>query len=135
MSMYLAFKPSQSQLTAAQIAALRRISACSIQALRQHAVDGTSVLEIPVFNGDWPAGRPTVLALLDGIEAGRLPLTVHDVRVCPDGAVEDEQLDIATARDRLDTLQSIAHEQAMHAQLERGAIASPEDYMATDDDV
>ncbi len=123
------FKPSHRDLSAQQIAAIRRISPHSIAEIRRRAVANESVLDIPVFSGEWPASKAQVVALLRSIETGQMPLAVYAVR-----GSEEEHLGVAKARQRLQFLRGIALEQDMHAQLEAGHIGSPEEYTPLPED-
>ncbi|EJE53094.1 hypothetical protein PMI14_02168 [Acidovorax sp. CF316] len=132
------FKPSHQDLSAPQIAAIRRISPHSIAEIRRRAVANESVLDIPVFSGEWPASKAQVMALLHGIEAGTLPLAVFDAAISAGAPAQDsspeQPLTVAQARQRLQVLRDIALEQDMHAQLEAGHIASPEEYTPLPED-
>lgn len=123
------FKPSHPGLSAPQIAAIRRISPHSIAEIRRRAVASESVLDIPVFSGEWPASKAQVVALLHSIETGQMPLAVYAAR-----GFEEEHLGVAKARQRLQLLRDIALEQDMHAQLEAGHIASPGEYTPLPED-
>lgn len=132
------FKPSHQDLSAPQIAAIRRISPHSIAEIRRRAVANESVLDIAVFSGEWPASKAQVMALLHGIEAGTLPLAVFDAAISAGAPAQDsspeQPLTVAQARQRLQVLRDIALEQDMHAQLEAGHIASPEEYTPLPED-
>lgn len=128
------FKPSHPDLSAPQIAAIRRISPHSIGEIRRRAVAGESVLDIPVFSGEWPASKAQVVALLQGIEAGTLPLAVYAARESAGTPDSEEHLGVEKARQRLQFLRDIALEQDMHAQLEAGHIASPGEYTPLPED-
>lgn len=123
------FKPSHPDLSAREIADLRRISQHSIGEIRRRAAAGESVLDIAVCSGDWPASKAQVVALLQGIETGRMPLAVYAAH-----GAEEEHLGVAKARQRLQLLRDIALEQDMQAQLEAGHIGSPEEYTPLPDD-
>jgi hypothetical protein len=127
MSSAFRFKSSLPTLSAPQIAALRRISPHSVAEIQRKAASDESLLDIPVFTGEWPAGKARVVALLAQIEQGALPLSVHLAQ--GDGQhAEGEALTIGQARQQLQFFRAIALEQDMQAQLEAGHIAAPEEY-------
>jgi hypothetical protein len=122
------FRANLRELTGTEIGALRTVCGLSIGELRRRAAAGLPLIEIPVFAGEWPASKPRVIALLDGIERGALPLAAFVVEETS-GGEREEAVSVAQARDRLRHYLEIALEQDMHAQLESGHIASPGDYV------
>lgn len=134
MSSSFRFKASHPGLAAKEIAALRRICTHSILEIQRKASSREPVLDIPVFSGDWPAGKLKIVALLDGIETGRIPLTVHLANVYADSQESEEQFTVERARRHLGFLREIALQQDMQAQLEEGYIASPDEYVPLPED-
>jgi hypothetical protein len=128
MSSSFRFKASHAGLSAQEVAAVRRISPHSISEIQRRASSQDSLLDIPVFSGEWPASKAKVVALLQEIEAAALPLEVYSVQVQEGSQEAEERLTVESARKRLQFLREVALEQDMQAQLEEGHISSPEEY-------
>lgn len=128
MSSSFRFKASHLDLNAKELAVLRRFSLHSISEIQRRASSQESLLDIPVFSGEWPASKAKVVALLEVIEAATLPLEVYSVQVQEGSQEVEERLSVEKARQRLQFLREIALEQEMQAQLEEGHISSPEEY-------
>ena len=57
------FKAIRAGLTTEEVAAVRRISPHSVTEIRRLTASRESLLDIPVFTGEWPASRDTVVAI------------------------------------------------------------------------
>jgi hypothetical protein len=128
MSSCFRFRPMQSRLAAADIASLRKLCDLSISEIQRRALNSESLLDVPVFQGDWPSSKAKVVAILQHIEAGALPLAIHYVEFLGTTSESEEHLSPSTALDRLQFLREISLEQDMLSQLEEGYISSPEEY-------
>jgi hypothetical protein len=129
MSSSFRFKASHADLSAKEIAAVRRVSPHSISEIQRRASSQESLLDIPVLSGEWPASKAKVVALLVGIEAAILPLEVYSVQGQEGSKEIEERLSVEKARQCLKFLRETILEQDMQAQLEEGHISSPEEYM------
>lgn len=127
------FRASRTELSVAEIGALRAVCGLSLVELRSRAAAGLPLIEIPVFSGEWPASKPRVVALLDGIERGTLPLAAFAVDETARGE-DEESVSVEQARERLREYREIALEQDRQAQLEAGHIASPDEYVPPGED-
>ena len=128
MSSSFRFKASHAGLSAPEIAALRCVSLHSVSEIQRRSSSQESIVDVPVLSGEWPASKARVVALLQGIENGSLPLAVYSVRVRAKSSETEEHLTVQEARQRLQFLREGALEQDMQAQLEEGYISSPEEY-------
>ncbi|VXB36361.1 conserved hypothetical protein [Luteimonas sp. 9C] len=123
------FKSSKDTLSAGDIGALRRICPLSFGEIQRRAADGLVMLDVPVFSGEWPASKTTVVGLLAGIEDGSLPLRVLWVEACEIPDADETPVTVSEAREHLQRFRDIALEQDRQQQLALGQIASPNDYV------
>jgi hypothetical protein len=128
MSSGIRFKASHAGLSVQEVAAVRRMSPHSISEIQRRASSQSSVVDIPVFSGEWPTSKAKVVALLEAIEAATLPLDVYFVEMQEGSQETEERLTVKKAQQRLQFFRGIALEQDMQAQLEGGYISSPEEY-------
>lgn len=121
------FKSSKATLCAGEIGAVRRICPLSVGEIQRRASNGLGLLDVPVFSGEWPASKTTVVGLLAGIESGSLPLRVLlvDASDIPDAG--EMPLTVFEAREQLQQFREIALEQDRQQQLALGQITSPDD--------
>jgi hypothetical protein len=113
MSSSFRFKASHANLSTKEIGALRRISPYSIAEIQRRAASQQSLLDIPVFSGEWPASKATVVSLLDGIEESCLPLEVYTVDIQASSQEAEELLSVEQARQYLQFLREIALEEGI----------------------
>jgi hypothetical protein len=128
MSSSFRFKASRSSLSAVELAGLLRISPHSISDIQRRASSEESLLDIPVFSGEWPESKPKVVELLQSIEGGSLPLVVYSVEAMGGSPEIEEHLSVEQARQRLQDLREIWLQQDRRAQLNAGHISSPGEY-------
>lgn len=129
MSSAFRFKSSRDTLRAGEIGALRRICPLSVGEIQRRASTGLGLLDVPVFSGEWPASKATVVGLLAGIENGSLPLRVLLVDACDIPDAGERPLTVSEAREQLQQFREIALEQDRQQQLALGQIVSPDDYV------
>lgn len=87
------------------------------------------MLDVPVFSGEWPASKATLVGLLAAIEDGSLPLRVLWIDACELPDAEELPLTVSEAREQLQQFREIALEQDRQQQLALGQIASLDDYV------
>jgi hypothetical protein len=128
------FKASRVVLSASDLSALRKVCAHGISEIQRRAKAQESLLDVPILSGDWPTAKATVVALLRGIEQGKLPLRVFEVDKNMAGTLCEEPLTDGQAKQRLQRIREIVLEQDRRAQLEEGHISSPEQYVPLPED-
>jgi len=128
------FKAQPSAITAQVIRELRTFTSLSIAELRQRASSGQPLLEFEVFRHEWQETKRSMQQVLESIEAGRLPLTIHHFREVEGGPVTERELSPSQLRHLFVRWGKIEHQTAEDIELEEGHIQSPEDYLREPDD-
>jgi hypothetical protein len=128
------FKAQPSAITAQVIRELRTFTSLSIAELRQRASSGQPLLEFEVFRHEWQETKRSMQQVLESIEAGRLPLTIHHFREVEGARATEKVLSPSQLRHLFVRWGKIEDQTAEDIELEEGHIQSPEDYLREPDD-
>ncbi len=121
-------------MTAEVIRALRAFTPLSIAELRRRASGGEPLLEFEIFRGPWEETKRSLRQVLDGVEAGRLSLTIHDFTKLEGGPAIENEIPPGRLRQMFVHWREIEHQTAMDIQLEEGYIQSPDEYKREPDE-
>ena len=121
-------------MTAQVIRELRKFTSLSIAELRQRASSGQALLEFEVFRHPWLETKRSMRQVLESVETGRSPLTIHDFTEL-EGSPATETLISPSQLHRLfDHWRQIEHQTVVDIELEEGYIQSPDEHVKDPDD-